>query len=340
MREPVAPAAEAGLADSGQRWMALMRRGDWEAAWRLSDAALRDVAARRHPGIPRHLQAVWDGSEVAGRRVLVRCYHGLGDTIHFIRLLPRLRALAAGTAVWAQPVLLPLLRTMPGVGPLLPLHDGAPEAGFEVDVEIMELAHLLRITPATLPAKVPYLFPPLLPRESSPRPGRESPPRLGRDFPPRLGREAPPLAVGLVWQAGNWDPRRSIPPALLLPLARIPGIALHLLQRGEALRAAPPGLGSVAGSDDVLRAASLMTALDLVISVDSMPAHLAGALGVPVWTLLAHEADWRWMEGREDSPWYPTMRLFRQPAPGAWPPVIEAVAAALRDAAAARTEER
>ncbi len=93
-------------------------------------------------------------------------------------------------------------------------------------------------------------------------------------------------------------------------------------------------LGVVSGSDDVLEAARVMRALDLVISVDSMPAHLAGALGVPVWTLLPHAADWRWMDAREDSPWYPTMRLFRQPAPGAWEPLIVRVASALGERAA------
>lgn len=301
--------------DAGARWAMLMRRGDWPAAWALADAALRDHGAgRRDRTAPRHLQAVWDGSPVAGRRVLVRCYHGLGDTIQFIRFLPRLRAMAASTVVWAQPALLPLLRTMPDVGPLLPLHDGTPEADYDVDVEVMELAHLVRATPAELP-RAPYLHPPRAPHRAAP-PGD--------------------LAVGLVWQAGAWDPRRSVPVERLAPLGRIPGIRLHLLQRGAALAQCPPGLGVVSGADDVLAAAGAMTALDLVLTVDSMPAHLAGAIGVPTWTMLAHDADWRWMEGRDDSPWYPTMRLFRQPAPGDWETVIAAVAEALRAALAGR----
>ena len=114
-----------------------MRGGDWAAAWAVSDAVLR---ARGTPDWtrPRHLQAVWDGTPLQGRRVLVRCYHGLGDTIQFIRLVPQVGA--AEVTVWAQPALLPLLSTLPALGRLLPLHDGTPEIPFDVDVEVMELA--------------------------------------------------------------------------------------------------------------------------------------------------------------------------------------------------------
>ena len=288
--------------DPGAAWMRHMRMGEWEEAWRLSDAIL---PRPRDWTLPRHFQHVWTGAPVAGRRVLVRCYHGLGDTIQFIRFVPMLRRVAAEVVVWAQPALIPILRTVPEVGTLLPLHDGAPECEYDTDLEIMELPHLLRVTPATLPAAVPYLHPPR----------RELP---GDAF-----------KVGVVWAAGDWDGRRSIPPALLAPLARIPGVELHRLQRGAALADWPAGVGWLSGSDDVVEAASLMTALDLVISVDSMPAHLAGALGRPVWTLLHADADWRWMEGREDSPWYPTMRLIRQDRPGAWQGVAARVAADL-----------
>jgi ADP-heptose:LPS heptosyltransferase len=139
--------------------------------------------------------------------------------------------------------------------------------------------------------------------------------------------------VGLVWQAGDWAPQRSIPVALLRPLAAVPGVTWRVLQRGAAV---PGWLGTPDGSDDVAELAGLMTGLDLVISVDTMPAHLAGALGVPVWTLLAEPADWRWMEGREDTPWYPAMRLIRQPVPGDWAPVIARVAADLAAIASMR----
>lgn len=289
--------------DAGKAWMTHMRRGDFAAAWRVSDAVLRGRGGESCAHLPRHEQWVWNGAPVDGKRVLVRCYHGLGDTLQFIRYAQPLREVAREVIVWAQPELLPLLSTARGIDRLLPLHDGAPDADFDVDVEVMELAHLFRSTRATLPADVPYLH-------ADPAP-------LARD-----GR----LAVGVVWRAGDWDERRSIPAALLAPLAELPGVTLHILQRGAGLADRPAHLGVLSGSDDVLETARVMKALDLVISVDSMPAHLAGALGVPVWTLLHADPDWRWMEARDDSPWYPTMRLIRQPRAGDWEAVIARVA--------------
>lgn len=290
-----------------QDWLALMRRGAWEAAWRLADAALAARGGVRDCALPRHEQAVWDGTPLAGQRVLVRCYHGLGDTIQFARLLPALQAIARDVTVWAQSALIPLLATMRDPPRLLPLHDGTPEVDYDTDIEIMELAHALRIAPGRLPGAAPWVHAAAAPR-------------------PAHGR----LAVGIAWRAGEWDARRSIPPALLLPLAAIPGVRLHILQRGPGLADCPPGLGVADGADDALAAAKAMRALDLVVSVDSMPAHLAGALGVPVRLLLASEADWRWMEGRADSPWYPTMRILRQDEPGDWAAPLAALAAELK----------
>jgi hypothetical protein len=302
---------------AAERWAGHMRRGDFQAAWRLSDALVRDRRGMSCAHLPRHQQWVWDGTPVQGKRVLVRCYHGLGDTLQFIRYAPLLRAVAAGVVVWTQPALIPLLRTARGIDRLVPLHDGAPDAGYDVDVEVMELAHVFRTTRETIPGDVPYLH--------------VRPARIDRD-----GR----LAVGLVWQAGEWNELRSVPLPLLLPLASIPGISLHVLQRGPALNDRPPGFGVNAGSSDVLAAARVMRALDLVVTVDSMPAHLAGALGVPTFTLLHAGCDWRWLQDAEDTPWYPTMRLFRQPRPGEWGPVIHRVAEELRRLAAERPAAR
>jgi hypothetical protein len=284
-----------------------MRRGAFEAAWRMSDAVLRARASVPCWHWPRHLQYIWDGTPLAGQRVLVRCYHGLGDTIQFIRYAPLIKEIAEEVIVWAQPALLPLLRTMRGIDRLLPLHDGSPDVEYDVDVESMELPHIFRTTVATIPAEIPYLHiaPAAIPRHGC-------------------------VAVGLVWAAGDWEhARRSIPFSLCTPLAAVPGVMLYMLQRGPALEQRHHGVGILSGSDDVFEAARIMRALDLVISVDTMPVHLAGALGVPVWALLDTTADWRWMEGREDSPWYPTMRLFRQDTPGAWEPVIARVVAEL-----------
>jgi hypothetical protein len=292
-------------------WMRCMRQGDLDGAWRLGDAVLRERRGRSSAHLQRHEQWIWKGTPLAGRHVLVRCYHGLGDTIQFIRYLPALNAIASRVTVWVQPQLASLVRRMAGAHRVLPLHDGAPTVDYDVDVEVMELPYVFRSSLRSLPARVPYL-----------QAGRSA--SIARD-----GR----LAVGLVWHAaGGWDARRSIAPSLVRSLADMPGVQLHLLQRGPAL-AACADLGIVSGSDDVDRAAGVMAALDLVISVDSMPAHLAGALGRPVWTLLHRDADWRWMEARDDSPWYPTMRLFRQHRAGDWGPVIVRVARELALAA-------
>jgi hypothetical protein len=293
-----------------------MRRGDFAAAWRVSDALVRARGRQRCDHLPRHVQWVWNGTPLSGKRVLVRCYHGLGDTLQYIRYAPLLRAVAAEVTFWAQPALIPLLRTARGVDRLLPLHDGPVRARYDVEVEIMELPHVFRTSLETIPCDVPYLH-----------------------VPPAPLRPAGRLNVGLVWRAGDWDELRSVPVHLLGPLASIPGVALHVLQRGPALADRPAGFGTDAGHDDVLAAARVMRALDVVVTVDSMPAHLAGALGVRTFTLLHAGCDWRWMEHRDDTPWYPSMRLFRQPEPGDWPSVITRVAEELRGMVNTRTSE-
>jgi hypothetical protein len=286
-----------------REWLRLARRGDLEGAWRVSDR-IRQRHARRHDWtIPRHLQHVWDGSALAGRRVLIRCYHGLGDTIQFIRYAPFVRAVAKNVIVWAQPSLLPLLRYVSGIDRLLPLHDGSPDVEYDVDIEVMELPYAFRTTLATIPHDVPYLA----------------------AVPLTLGGRRP--KVGIVWRAGEWDVRRSIEFQQIGPLLELTHISWYGLQLDtKATRHANLHELDVRGLGRTARA---IRAMDLVISIDSMPAHLAGALGVPVWTLLPYAADWRWLEARTDSPWYPTMRLFRQEAPGNWPSVINDVRCAL-----------
>src|SRR5690606_3219921 len=125
------------------------------------------------------------------------------------------------------------------------------------------------------------------------------------------------LHAGLVWAASDWDDSRNIPLAMLEPLLRLPGVRLYSLQQGSA--ADDPALAGLNierlshRTREIPAAAAAMRELDLVISIDGMPAHLAATLGRPTWVLLKHEADWRWMDGRDDSPWYPSVRLFRQP---------------------------
>jgi glycosyl transferase family 9 (putative heptosyltransferase) len=290
------------MRDIETEWMAAMRRGDFATAWAVNDHVLatRDPATRDDPRLPYHLRWVWDGRPFRNRHVLVRCYHGLGDTLQFARTLPALRPHVASLTVEAQPELLGLLATVPGPDRLIPfiLDDPAPPS--ECDIEIMELPHALRLHPGAI--RPPYL-------QARPAP-------------------LPSGAVGLCWQAGGWNPARSIPPALLAPLlADRPVIVLQPGPADPVLQAINPE-GSPAEIDGT---AALIAGLDLVITVDTMVAHLAGALNRPTWLLLKHDADWRWMEGPACA-WYPSMRLYRQTAPGDWHSVAVQLAADLRQA--------
>jgi hypothetical protein len=195
---------------------------------------------------------------------------------------------------------------------------GSPLPPTDVEIESMELPHALRLTVGDLPGPVPYL---------------QTPP-----LPPRLRKNAGRPRVGLVWAGGDWRRERSLPPHLLSPLLRLP-VDFVSLQFGPARGAAPvPPLAAaycagLAENAQVTDTAALIAELDLVISIDTMVAHLAGALGRPVWTLLDAQADWRWMRDRADTPWYPTMRLFRQTSLGGWESVIAEVAALLESLA-------
>ena len=290
-------------ADPLSAWLQHMRSGEWELAWRITDSQLPRRAREPCWHWPRHLQHLWTGQSLRGRRVLVHCYHGLGDTLQFIRYMPLLKRVAGEVTVWVQPALMPLLEGIDGVDRFVPLHDGAPDVDRDVDVEIMELAHVFRTTPETVPGGTAYLH--------------VGPMRLGESGRPR---------VGLVWRAGDWAPERSIPLAQIERIADVAGISLHILQPFAAEAGWRGQFGIWHGEFDLPGYARVVRAMDLMITIDSMPAHMAGALGVPVWTLLGAPADWRWMDGRDDTPWYPRMRLFRQERSGDWAGVIDRVA--------------
>ncbi len=266
----------------GTLWDAAMRGGDFENAWTISDQVLasRDPTTRDDPALPYHQRWVWDGRPLDGQDVLVRCYHGLGDTLQFWRYLPVLAQRAASVTVEVQPALIPLLN---GPYQLIPFRPEAP-APFRCDIEIMELSHALRLPP-----------PPPEPLDLNPLP-----------------RPAPGRLIGVCWAAGDWDRERSVPLDLLRPLARYG--ALVSLQRGPANDTSV--LDPTGGSMDALDTARLICGLDLVVTVDTMVAHLAGLTRTPTYVLLKHAADWRW--GRDVSPWYPRHQLFRQPGLGAW----------------------
>lgn len=294
-------------------WVDAMRSGQFERAWSLTDRdldLLRRTGPAKHVG-PRHLQRIWRGEELRDRRVLVRCYHGLGDTIQFLRFMPALREIAREVTVWCQPELLSLVGCVDGVDRAIPLHDGTPDAAFDVDIEIMEIPHAIRAGRDGIEMQKPYLV---------------LPPVEADLLPERTGQ----LAVGLIWEVGDWDKRRAVPAALLRRLGT-EGIELYSLQRGPAsLRLSEIGAKDVS-APDICTLGHRIRQLDLVICVDTMVAHLAGALGCEAWVLLHSDCDWRWPISGDRSFWYPSLRLFHQRAPGDWVGAVEQVRVALSE---------
>jgi hypothetical protein len=321
--DPDPPVLDAAIGTRPQihrDWLIAMHAGDFESAWRATDQ-LEQARRQRKFRIVENGELVWDGTSFASRHVLVRCLHGLGDTLQFIRFIPALAKLARQVTVAVQPDLLPLFPSQPSVE----FRNGwtdEPLPG-EVEIEIMELAYALRCTRNTLPAVVPYLDTRWIEQN-------------GRiHLPSRTSG----LRVGIIWEASAWDPSRSLPAKLLVSLSAC-GVEWFSLQQHRSSGPWPLPMHDLsAHTTAVLQAAYAMLQMDLIISVDSMPAHLAGALGRPVWLLLKHEADWRWMAEPHRSPWYPTMRLFRQPAPGDWETPIHEVAHALQSLASERIPE-
>ena len=285
-----------------------MRNGRFADAWAISDADLkaRDPATRDDPALPYHLRWVWDGRSFDGRHVLVRCYHGLGDTIQFARFLPLLATRAASVTVEAQPALYPLLAQLPGVARWVPFDVAHPVPPSECDIEITELPPALRASPADVP--VPYLKAPPAP--------------------------VPDRMLAICHRAGEWDAARSIPQALFAAIC-----AAHATL---TLVAAPSDLDVLNPEGcplDMQATAALVAAAELVLTVDTMIAHLAGALGRPTWLLLKADPDWRWTPGASDSCWYPTMRIYAQTRAGDWSDVLARVARDLPSALASSAKE-
>ena len=316
---------------AGNRWLALMQRGDLLAAWRESDA----IRLRGAPDPHRF----WQGEDVRGQRVILRCLHGLGDAVQMFRFLPRLRELAAELIVEVPPSLLEIAPCFSGlgdgVGEVITWGEQAPArpAVWDVQIEIMEVPYLLRVSCEDLEPKQGYLQ---LPEKLLEKTARA----VGNSHRPR---------VGLVWTAGAWNPARSIPFELLQDLARIEEVQFWSLQGMDERSACPAGpehpwRDVYEVGDGILPLAATIRHMDLVITVDTLAAHLAGALGVPCWVLLQHRADWRWMSGRADTPWYSTLRLWRQPRPGDWAGLLPAVKTNLShfaaEAATRRNERR
>jgi tetratricopeptide (TPR) repeat protein len=269
---------------------------------------------------PRPAQPRWDGSDLGGKTILLTSEQGSGDTIQFIRYAKLVRDRGGRVLVSCNAELKSLLETAPGVDQVFAYGSGAPPE-MDVYAPMASLPFLLGTTLETIPADVPYL--------------KADPARVEKWREKLAGGDE--LKVGIAWAgspAHQNDRARTCRLEEFSILAKIEGTRFFSLQKGEAARAlAGSNLPIIPLGDDLIdfaETAALLEVLDLVISIDTAVVHVAGALARPVWTLLARGPDWRWMLEREDTPWYPTMRLFRQHELGQWGPVFQRVAEELR----------
>jgi len=291
--------------------------GDYEHGWANFEArfAKQPPVASRHGGIPR-----WRGESLAGRRLLIHAEQGYGDTIQFLRFVPILAQTGAEIVLEVQDDRLrPLALTLDSDCTIITRAEPAPKA--DLQIPLMSIPAILGITPETVPNTVPYLFP--------------DPEKVSR-WGSHLEHKAK-LRIGLVWKGRDEhvnDRFRSCPLELFVPLFELPGIAWYSLQVGagrDQMDSRYPLHDPAKTVEDFGDTAAIMSQLDMIISVDTAVAHLSGALGCTTWLLLPFAPDWRWGVGSDRTPWYPSMRLFRQQNPGNWNDVMDSIEAALRD---------
>ena len=300
--------------------------GEFERGWPAYEARWRRLG--RATSRPEFAQPLWLGeTDLAGKTILLHAEQGLGDTLQFCRYAP-LVGQKATVVLEAQQPLMRLLGSLDGVARVI--GKGEPLPDFDMHCPLMSLPLAFGTRLESIPNQVPYLHP--------------DPVRVAR-WRQRLAA-LPGRRIGVVWagspqlganRGSDLDRRRSISLGHLAGLRNVPGISLVSLQKDAPAiqtHAPPAGLAITDWTEeltDFAETAALVSGLDLVISVDTAVAHLAGAMGKPVWILHRFDACWRWLRGRDDSPWYPTARLFRQSTPGDWCGPIHALIGA-RDA--------
>jgi tetratricopeptide (TPR) repeat protein len=304
----------------GNLAMAWLLMGNFAQGWREYEWRFQN---KEYP-LPRFPQPVWDGSPLAGRTILLRTEGGRGDVLHFIRYAALVKERGGTVFLECTKSLMPLLSSCPGIDRLVP-ESPHPAEAFDVQAPLLSLPLILGTTLATVPARVPYLF---------------ADAKLVEQWRQVLCLFGG-FKIGIVWQGNIKQSRqglggRSIPLAQFAPLGRLESVSLFSLQKGKGTEQLPDVTGQFGvtdlgswideGSNAFMETAAVMKCLDLVITIDTSIAHLAGALGVPVWVALPFAPEWRWLLGREDSVWYPTMRLFRQTEPGNWHRVLERIA--------------
>jgi tetratricopeptide (TPR) repeat protein len=302
--------------------IAHLLNGDFSEGWKEYEWRRKtDSRASAYPHT--HRKPIWNGEFLAGKRLLVHCEQGLGDCIQFVRYLPMVKASGAAVIFEAWPSLCGLLKEFDEIDELVELSfETKTRAQFDCCASIMDLPGIFGTVEETIPASVPYIH---------------ADPARAEYWRRKLA--GPDFKVGIVW-AGSArhanDHNRSCRLEHFAPIGRIEGIKLYGLQKGEPARQADELAGEVALENlaehfaDFTDAAAAIESLDMVISVDTAVLHLAGAMGKPVWALLPFAPDWRWMLGRADSPWYPTMKLFRQEEWGDWNSVLRNVTEELR----------
>ena len=304
-----------------------LKRGWEEYEWRRRYKHFKS-ALHKFP------QPLWDGSELQGRTLLLYTEQGLGDALQFVRYAPLAAQRGGKIIIGCHPELLRILSIMPGGWPIASLSEPLP--AFDLQCPLLNLPAIFSTTLESIPHTVPYLNADAQNIEKW---------RLRLHEKLRALKAA---RVGLVWAprpTRDNDRSRSINLSSLAPIGRVRDIVIVSLQKGTAAaEAKTPPLGwkffdFSAELNDLADTAALIANLDLVITVDTAVAHLAGAMGKPVWTLLEFVPDWRWLLERQDSPWYPTMRLFRQRARGDWQSVIQDVVGALNLWTMKRTAE-
>jgi Tfp pilus assembly protein PilF len=286
--------------------------GDMPKGWEQYEARLQLSETSKpqpHPDHPR-----WEGGPFVGKTLLVDWEQGLGDTLMFVRYAPLVKALG-GRVLWSvQRSVADVVATCPGIDEVVPFGDPLPP--FDLHVPLLSLPWVFRTELDSIPAQIPYL------RVPSRVPNRQGLANL-------LETSAGKIRIGLAW-AGNpvhkRDKVRSMPAGVLGPLATLPEVAWHSFHFGPPDEAPFPGIKPLAPLlSSFSDTAFALAAMNLVITVDTALAHLAGALGIPTLLLLHAYPDWRWLLGREDSPWYPTMRIYRQPSEGDWPSVVQQI---------------
>lgn len=290
--------------------------GEMPEGWIQHEARLQ-VPDRIKP--VRHFKKPkWRGEPFRDQTLLVHWEQGFGDTLMFVRYLPMVKALGGTVLLLVQPELVAVARTCAGADRVLP--EGSALPPFDLQVSLMSLPAAFRTDLPTIPAEVPYLdVPSLVPNQ----------PRIAE----ALATSNQGVRIGLVWAGSphhKKDAERSMPAQAFHPLDTLQGVIWHSFQLGQV---EPPPLRNLVPLAPLLitfsDTAYALSGMDLMITVDTAMAHLAGAMGIPTLLLLPFNPDFRWMLQREDSPWYPTLKIYRQPSPGDWGSVIQRVLADL-----------